>query len=87
MAIDPDAFRPLDEIRRDITAMLGYVKSSAPREPGNEALIPYEKERAVRRRRLKEGIPIEESTWKEIVEIAASFGGSAPLREDLRERK
>ncbi|MBI1930101.1 Ldh family oxidoreductase, partial [Candidatus Poribacteria bacterium] len=31
-----------------------------------------------REKRLKEGIPIEETTWARLVETAASFGVAAP---------
>ena len=74
MAIDPEGFRPLDEIRSDITAMLGYVKTSGPRDPRSDVLLPYEKERATRKQRLQEGIPIEVPIWEELTQLAASFG-------------
>ena len=51
-----------------------YVKSS-PTAPGfNEIVIPGERSFRERRKRLEEGIFIEDETWQQIMETRRSLG-------------
>jgi hydroxycarboxylate dehydrogenase B len=70
IVIDPsrlvDQAWMLDEIR----AMAGYISSSPPRNPAEPVLIPGDPERANRARRLRDGVPIDDETWREIAAAA-----------------
>ena len=46
--------------------MAGYITASPPGRSGEPVLIPGDPERANRAQRLKEGVPIDEETWREI---------------------
>ena len=46
--------------------MAGYNTASPPARAAEPVLIPGDPERANRARRLKEGVPIDEETWREI---------------------
>ncbi len=54
----------------EISAMTAYVTDSPPRRAGEPVLIPGDPERANRTKRLKDGVPIDEETWREIAVAA-----------------
>ena len=74
MAIEVQSIRALSDVAVDVDAMLSYVKSSAPVEAGGEVLVPYERECRLRQQRLREGVPIDQGTWKSLVELANTYG-------------
>jgi uncharacterized oxidoreductase len=67
--IDPDGFFP-----EDVTRYVAYVKSARPATPGGEVLVPGEPEERTRAKRLKEGVPLPEDTWKAIAAAAEKIG-------------
>jgi uncharacterized oxidoreductase len=56
----------LDEIK----AMTEYVTASPRRNADEPVLIPGDPERLSRAKRIAEGVPIDEETWREIAEAA-----------------
>jgi len=78
IAIKIGDFIDLDVYQQEIEYLTEWVKSS-PKLPGVEEIyVPGEFETRNREKRLKEGIPIEETTWARLVETAVSFGVAAP---------
>ena len=67
--IDPDGFFP-----EDVSRYVAYVKSARPAAPGGEVLVPGEPEERTRAKRLKEGVPLPEDTWKAIAAAAEKIG-------------
>ncbi len=53
--------------------MTDYVTASPPVKPDEPVLLPGDPERRSRARRLADGIPIDDETWREIVEAAKQF--------------
>jgi len=70
IAIDPARLVDRAWLLDEIAAMSGYITNSPPARPGEPVLIPGDPERANRTRRLKDGVPIDEETWREIVAAA-----------------
>lgn len=70
IAIHVEAFGPLDDFVKGNDELLAHCKNTPPVDGVQEVLVPNEPETRSRQRRLKEGIPIEEDTWKMIVETA-----------------
>jgi uncharacterized oxidoreductase len=70
VVVDPDAFCPIAEFRRLVDGTVAYVKSSQPRPGVDEVLVPGEIEFRTQRRRLAEGIPVDDSTWQAIEDCA-----------------
>jgi uncharacterized oxidoreductase len=68
------AFGATDNINREVEGFTSWMKSSRPREKGGEILSPGEPERRLRKQRLREGLPIDDNTWKGLVESAAKVG-------------
>ena len=69
MAIKIDAYRPVDEFKREMDALIHAVKTS-PCAPGvSEILVPGDPERQMKVERQRNGIPVSAQTWKALVEI------------------
>jgi len=79
IVIAPEAYADAG-LAAEIRRFLGFVKSSRPREPGSEVLLPGEPERRARAARLKDGVPIDPTTWEQILAAAERQGlGRAEL--------
>ena len=73
-AINIERFVPLHEFKRQVDEFVAYVKSS-PTLPGmKEILVPGEMEAREEQKRLKEGIFVEDETWRQIVELSREKG-------------
>jgi uncharacterized oxidoreductase len=70
IVIDPSRLIDREWLGNEIAAMTQYITASPPSRPDEPVLIPGDPERASRARRLTEGVPIDEETWREIVEAA-----------------
>src|SRR5437763_7279778 len=70
IVIDPSRLVDRAWMQDEIAAMTAYITASPPRHPDEPVLIPGDPERANRARRLKDGVPIDEETWREIGEAA-----------------
>jgi uncharacterized oxidoreductase len=60
----------LEEVRR----FVDWVKASPPATPGQPVLAPGDVERGTREKRLREGVPIDDTTWDDLVAAAESVG-------------
>lgn len=69
-----DAFRPLDEFKREIRSFVDYLRSSAPAEGYERIYYPGELEYLTAKRRLREGIVVEDSTWRKLGVLAEEYG-------------
>ena len=70
IVIDPSRLVDRDWMKDEIAAMTAYITASPPRNAKEPVLIPGDPERANRARRLREGVPIDEETWREIAAAA-----------------
>ena len=77
LLIDPRAFSPTD-FKPQVEAFVRYLKTTPPADGFDEVLYPGEIEYRTEQRRRHTGIPIEDSTWRRLGEIAARFGISPP---------
>ena len=68
---------PLAEFKEQVEGFVKYLKETPPQEGFKEVLYPGEKEYYTTQQRLKEGIPIEDSTWK-IITAWPSGSGRTP---------
>lgn len=71
--LDPAQFRDLAAFDQDIDQLVEYVKSSKLADGFSEILIPGEPERQERERREREGIPVDDETWRQIRETAERY--------------
>jgi uncharacterized oxidoreductase len=76
VVIDPERMTNRAFIEAEIDALVAFVKSAEPADPAFPVLVAGEPERIARARRLKDGIEIDATTWRQIGEAAASVGVS-----------
>jgi uncharacterized oxidoreductase len=69
-----DSFRPLAEFKREIGEFVRYIKSSPPAAGFQEVLYPGEIEWRTEQKRRREGIFVEEETWKAIEGLIRDYG-------------
>ncbi|MFN0164921.1 MAG: Ldh family oxidoreductase [Bryobacteraceae bacterium] len=74
LVIDISAFVDPAEFSGMVEELAGYIKST-PAAPGfDEVFLPGEADFRKREQRLKEGIPIDDATWRQIEATAATLG-------------
>lgn len=81
LVVDPARFRPLEDFEKEVSNLIDYVKDSPKVEGCDEILVPGEHGFQTKQRRLKEGIPVEDETWSQIVEVAEKLGIHFPEAE------
>ena len=72
--IDPTRLVDSAWLASELDATIAYVKSSRPVKAGEPVLIAGEPERISRTERGREGIPMNEATWEEIITAAQKVG-------------
>ena len=74
MALDPAAFRPLDEFRRDMDRLARELKDSSKAEGQDRIYIHGEKSFAKMEKHRKEGIPLDAKVVENLKKIGADVG-------------
>jgi uncharacterized oxidoreductase len=74
ITVAPAVYDPQGDVLREVRRLVDWVKASPPAVPGQPVLAPGDVERASRERRVRDGVPLDETTWREIVGAAASVG-------------
>ncbi|HYM72829.1 MAG TPA: malate/lactate/ureidoglycolate dehydrogenase [Stellaceae bacterium] len=70
IVIDPSRLVDRAWLVDEVRAMADYITASPPRRSGEPVLIPGDPERLMRAKRIAEGVPVDDETWREIVEAA-----------------
>ncbi len=74
MAIDAERLALREELNARTESYLEYLRSSATKEGVGEILLPGEPERRTRMDRMNTGIPIDDGTWQQLVELSTQLG-------------
>jgi uncharacterized oxidoreductase len=74
IVIAPEAYADAGEVGAEIRRYVEFVKSARPRAPGDEVLLPGEPERRTRAERLAGGIPVDATTWDQILASGVQVG-------------
>ncbi len=69
IVIDLNAMAPSETVNFKVNEIVEYVKSSPPLEGSRGVLYPGEIEAETRRDRKANGIPVDETTWSQIVSL------------------
>ena len=72
--LDPDRFAGSEFFKSELDLTVKHVTSSPPMDPSEPVLIPGDPERANTSKRKAEGIPIDENSWRLVVNTAESVG-------------
>jgi uncharacterized oxidoreductase len=73
LVIDPGRLAGEAAFKAEAEAMLDYVTDARPADTELPVLVPGDPERASRAERRAGGIPVDDTTWGEIVEVAAAL--------------
>ena len=79
IAIDCEAFMPLEELKEEIADMTGWIKSSPPAKGFDEVLYPGELEARSRNERLESGVPLDGTTFEELVQLTSEYNTATRL--------
>ena len=77
-----ERFLPLDEFHRHAERFFAHVKSSPPAAGFDGILLPGEIEGQVQRRRQKEGISVDDETWRQVLQWADKLGVDLAVPEE-----
>src|SRR5438552_1713777 len=72
--VDPARLAGVDWLRREIDGFVEYVKASPPADPVAPVLVPGDPERMAREERARTGIPVDATTWEEILAAGEKVG-------------
>jgi uncharacterized oxidoreductase len=81
--LDRSFFRTEQEFAAEVARFVVWVKGAQKVTPGGEILIPGEVEERTRAGRLRAGIPLDGTTWQQILDTCARVGLSAAQVEEL----
>jgi uncharacterized oxidoreductase len=70
VAVNVEAFCTPAEFQEQVRQLIHHIKSSPPQTGFTEVLVPGELEAQRKQQRLREGIPIEEGIWRQVVELS-----------------
>jgi hydroxycarboxylate dehydrogenase B len=73
-AIAVEEFQPLDEFLNRVDELIAFVKSRKTAPGFKEILLPGEQGRRNEERQTREGVEIDEATWKQLKQVAAELG-------------
>jgi uncharacterized oxidoreductase len=83
--VDPKRLGTAENLARELEGYVAYATASPPQPGVERVLTPGEPERAMRARRLQEGVPVDAVTWSEIA-AAGEKVGVARARTDALAR-
>ena len=72
--LDPAALTDRAAYEAEALAFLAWVQVSPPRDDGAPVQVAGDAERAHKARRSAEGVPVDTTTWQEIIAAAAKLG-------------
>jgi uncharacterized oxidoreductase len=78
--LDPARLGDASTFRREVDAIVAHLKASPPADPGAPVMVAGEPEARTRAIRLANGIPIDETSWREIVRAAGKVGAAVDER-------
>ena len=78
-AFNVEAFRPLEEFKREVTELAAYLTSTPPAVGFDRVYYPGEPEHLRTQKLLNEGINVEETTWEKLKALAEEYGVATKL--------
>ena len=72
--IDPSHLVEREAFAAEVEAMLDYVTASPAADPDAPVLVPGDPERATRAERMANGVPVDDTTWEQILSAAEKLG-------------
>jgi LDH2 family malate/lactate/ureidoglycolate dehydrogenase len=73
-----DAFRDLDDFKRDMKRLVDHLRSLRPREGVEAVLVPGDPEAVARVDRLANGIPLDDETVEQLQRLGDELSVAIP---------
>jgi hydroxycarboxylate dehydrogenase B len=73
IVIDPSRLIDRQWLHEEIAAMTAYITASPPIRADEPVLIPGDPERLTRAERIKNGVPVDDETWRELTLAARAI--------------
>jgi len=70
---DVARFRPLADFKRDVAEFARYLQATPPRDPSRPVMYPGQIEYLREQERRREGIDIEDTTWRKLQALAQRY--------------
>ncbi|HEY0524352.1 MAG TPA: malate/lactate/ureidoglycolate dehydrogenase [Stellaceae bacterium] len=83
IVLNPGHFVDVGWFRHEVDQLVSYLKDTPAADPDAPVLVPGEPERQYRAQRGAAGIPVDDETWREILEAGASVGVAADRLQAL----
>ena len=77
--LNPVLFAGREHFLREVTSVATHVRSCPTAESVGEILLPGDPERRTLADRSRNGIPLDDGNWKQLVELAGKLGVTVPL--------
>ena len=74
IAIKPGTYLDTDWFSTEIKRYAGYVTASPPRDAGGAVLMPGDVEHQIRQERSRDGVPLDDATWSQVVDAGRGVG-------------
>jgi uncharacterized oxidoreductase len=74
IVIDPAAFGDQEAYEAEADALIDYLRATPPAPGFDSVQMPGDPERATMSARLEQGVPIDDNTWRGLVEAALRVG-------------
>jgi LDH2 family malate/lactate/ureidoglycolate dehydrogenase len=68
------AFRPLDAFKREVAEFARYLNATPPADPARPVLYPGQIEHLREQERRRDGIDVEDATWRKLQSLADGYG-------------
>jgi uncharacterized oxidoreductase len=79
LVLDPEQFAGAEHFRTEVTTLAANVRGSRRANPEVSIQLPGDPERRERERRQREGISLDEGTWKQLAALAQRWQVEVPV--------
>jgi len=83
LVVDPARLVDQAWLSAEIDALMTYVKSSTPADPATPVMVAGDPERKSMAERQAEGIPVDSTTWEELLVAGETLGLSREQAQQL----
>jgi uncharacterized oxidoreductase len=78
LVLDVEQFAGRDHFLREVTQLAANVRACPRAENAPEILLPGDPERREKAKRLRDGVPLDDGTWKQLTELARKVDVAMP---------
>jgi LDH2 family malate/lactate/ureidoglycolate dehydrogenase len=74
VVIDIERFAPLTTVKSEASQMVQFIKDTPLAQGFEQVLYPGEKEAKSRKKRIQDGVDIEDETWNQVMALVKAYG-------------